>query len=364
MAAAEMGQWPLPGAAAAAAVPPAAAVQAAPPAAAAVAAVAPAAGVAVAIAAAQQQQDVEADGEGLEVEIEAADAGAEEEEEGGGPQQQQQPAELPAWALPPPPPPPPAVGAGHGGGGGEVMLEDVGLIVDGLVGNLQEGAIPLHLQRIIERFESIIQLDLTRRASSSPWTWPTGGLGLVREAVGPGGFVGVGQDGSGRGCWQQEQREEEWEEEWQWDEQKRGGCDNNSSSRGSGDGSSNGGAGSSSSSALRSFELALLKPSDVARLSELPAEVREKGGTCGCVVACLCVRLSVVVGEETDCAAAQPCVTLLSESPAHTHQHTSLYTPKLAHLITLPALCTHSHPSCTQMKTHNHPPNRCEAPST
>jgi hypothetical protein len=39
-----------------------------------------------------------------------------------------------------------------GGGAGEVMLEDVGAIVDGLIGNLQEGAVPVHLQRIIERF--------------------------------------------------------------------------------------------------------------------------------------------------------------------------------------------------------------------
>ncbi|KAF6254196.1 hypothetical protein COO60DRAFT_1666077 [Scenedesmus sp. NREL 46B-D3] len=41
---------------------------------------------------------------------------------------------------------------GAGGGAGEVMLEDIGAIVDGLIGNLQEGAVPVHLQRIIERF--------------------------------------------------------------------------------------------------------------------------------------------------------------------------------------------------------------------
>jgi hypothetical protein len=45
-----------------------------------------------------------------------------------------------------------AAGDGAGGGAGEVMLEDVGAIVDGLIGNLQEGAVPVHLQRIIERF--------------------------------------------------------------------------------------------------------------------------------------------------------------------------------------------------------------------
>jgi hypothetical protein len=45
-----------------------------------------------------------------------------------------------------------AAGDGAGDGAGEVMLEDVGAIVDGLIGNLQEGAVPVHLQRIIERF--------------------------------------------------------------------------------------------------------------------------------------------------------------------------------------------------------------------
>lgn len=46
-----------------------------------------------------------------------------------------------------------AVAGGVGGGEGEVMLEDVGAIVDGLIGNLADGDVPLHLQRIIERFE-------------------------------------------------------------------------------------------------------------------------------------------------------------------------------------------------------------------
>jgi hypothetical protein len=50
-----------------------------------------------------------------------------------------------------------AAGDGAGGGAGEVMLEDVGAIVDGLIGNLQEGAVPVHLQRIIERFGELKQ---------------------------------------------------------------------------------------------------------------------------------------------------------------------------------------------------------------
>lgn len=154
-------------------------------------------------------------------------------------------------------------GMGVAGAGGEVMLEDVGLIVDGLVGNLQEGAIPVHLQRIIERFESIIQLDLTRRGSSSPWAWPVGGLGLLREARGlsswmQGPKAGAAVVSSSGG--------------------DRAHNSGTSSSGGGGSGSSRGGCTSGKQAVgsgrdLRSLELALLKPSDVARLMELPAEV-------------------------------------------------------------------------------------------
>jgi hypothetical protein len=54
----------------------------------------------------------------------------------------------------------PGVVVAGGGAGGEVMLEDVGAIVDGLIGNLQEGGVPGHLLHIIERFESLIQVRM------------------------------------------------------------------------------------------------------------------------------------------------------------------------------------------------------------
>lgn len=152
---------------------------------------------------------------------------------------------------------------GGGGGGGEVMLEDVGVIVDGLVGNLQEEGIPVHLQHIIERFESIIQLDLTRAASSSPWAWPTGGCALLQEAQGwsswlqeepssagcgaAGGAVDVAGSSS-RGASRQ------------WGQ--GGGCRELGEGRGVG---------------LQSLELALLRPSDLGGLVELPAEVSRAG---------------------------------------------------------------------------------------
>jgi hypothetical protein len=156
-------------------------------------------------------------------------------------------------------------------------LEDVGLIVDGLVGNLQEGAIPVHLQRIIERFESIIQLDLTRRGSSSPWAWPVGGLGLLREAWGIAGWMAGGQ-----------QRQQQ-----QGVNSVAAGAaaageaaeatvlpSSSSTSSNKSQGRQQGlvlkrrGGGSSSGGEVSSLELALLRPSDVARLVELPAEVR------------------------------------------------------------------------------------------
>jgi hypothetical protein len=179
------------------------------------------------------------------------------------------------------------------------MLEDVGLIVDGLVGNLQEGAIPAHLQHIIERFESLIQLDLTRRGSSSPWAWPTGGLGLLRVADGVSDWLPVAanpsasaaaavtaaagaaaaaaaaevsQGGNGlvgvpRGDSDQQGAAAE--------QATAGTISSSSSSRivrqaGCVDGWRQGGV---EEGQLQSLELALLKPSDVARLMELPAEV-------------------------------------------------------------------------------------------
>jgi hypothetical protein len=157
----------------------------------------------------------------------------------------------------------PAVDPGLGGGGGEVMLEDVGLIVDGLVGNLQEGAIPVHLQRIIERFESIIQLDLTRRGSSSPWAWPPGGLRVLREAKGVYSWVhGAGAASTTTAAAAAAAGEE------------TTGSGSGSSGRGSPvkqqlarSGQAGGGTD------LHSLELVLLKPADVSRLMELPAEV-------------------------------------------------------------------------------------------
>lgn len=139
------------------------------------------------------------------------------------------------------------------GGEGEVMLEDVGAIVDGLIGNLQEGNVPVHLQRIIERFESIIQLDLTRSRAYSPWGWPVLGLPLL-------------------------------------DELQHGRCGSSSSTAiddtggrprstlGGSQGSKVGGSmrtSRSSCGGCSSLELALLRPSDAVRLDELPQEVRQ-----------------------------------------------------------------------------------------
>uniref|UniRef100_A0A383WMA3 Uncharacterized protein n=1 Tax=Tetradesmus obliquus TaxID=3088 RepID=A0A383WMA3_TETOB len=139
-----------------------------------------------------------------------------------------------------------AAAAGDGGGVGEVMLEDVGAIVDGLIGNLQEGAVPVHLQRIIERFESIIQLDLTRRQHSTPWGWPVPGLALLQELGSTSGST-AGSTAGGTG-----------------------GTSSSSSelTRLCAGAASCGGGGAAS------LELALLRSADVVRLHELPSQLR------------------------------------------------------------------------------------------
>ncbi|WIA39453.1 hypothetical protein OEZ86_005552 [Tetradesmus obliquus] len=139
-----------------------------------------------------------------------------------------------------------AAAAGGGGGLGEVMLEDVGAIVDGLIGNLQEGAVPVHLQRIIERFESIIQLDLTRRQHSTPWGWPVPGLALLQELGSTSGST-AGSTAGGTG-----------------------GTSSSSSelTRLCAGAASCGGGGAAS------LELALLRSADVVRLHELPSQLR------------------------------------------------------------------------------------------
>jgi hypothetical protein len=204
------------------------------------------------------------------------------------------------------------------------MLEDVGLIVDGLVGNLQEGAIPAHLQHIIERFESIIQLDLTRRGSSSPWAWPAGGLGLLRVAGGVSDWLPVTADPSASSGFSSSADADAAVAaadaaataaaavEAQDGDGSRSdvaglagdhqGIDLEQQGAAAGQATTNTSSGSSSSSAvlmqagvgagwgqgvceeegqLRSLELALLKPSDVARLMELPAEVSVRSDTRG-----------------------------------------------------------------------------------
>lgn len=140
-----------------------------------------------------------------------------------------------------------AAAAAAEGGVGEVMLEDVGAIVDGLIGNLQEGNVPVHLQRIIERFESIIQLDLTRSTATSPWGWPVLGTPLLQQLS----SCGYNDAPSSWQC------------------KKRVSQANRSSS--------------SCNNGVSGLELALLRPNDVVRLDELPQQVMEKTA---CQVAC------------------------------------------------------------------------------
>lgn len=154
------------------------------------------------------------------------------------------------------------------------------LQVDGLIGNLQEGAVPPHLQGIIERFELVIQLDVTRRTATSPWSWPVPGLGLLQEL-------------SGQPQHRRRHRQQQQQQLPVFGCSSRVGSsspgrptDSCSSDASSGqptvwacrelDGnSSNGGASAGRSSSLvDSLELALLKPGDTVRLVELPEQVR------------------------------------------------------------------------------------------
>lgn len=93
--------------------------------------------------------------------------------------------------------------------------------------------------------ESIIQLDLTRRAATSPWGWPIAGLPLLAE-------LGVTQQG------QQQHRPHG----------RTAATNCSRSSVAATQSCSRGSAGFSS------FELALLRPADVLRLQELPSQVR------------------------------------------------------------------------------------------
>lgn len=300
MAAAELNHWPLPAADAdaapvlvAAAAPPQPPLplpvpplpQQPAPAVAAAAAVVPAAGGHPMPPLDSDSESDSEDGDDAIPELgTGSDSEADEPEEGQQQQQQLGLNAMPAAA---------ALADNDGGGGGEVMLEDVGVIVDGLVGNLQGDGIPVHLQHIIERFESIIQLDLTRAASSSPWAWPTGGCDLLREAQG-------------------------WSN-WQQEEPFTGSCDAAGGAQGVA-GSSSGGLsrqwgqrgggggmlGTGSGVGLQRLELALLRPSDLGRLVELPAEVSPAGVIMGKQTA-----VQMGFGPVSICSGSVACGTIL-----------------------------------------------------
>lgn len=67
---------------------------------------------------------------------------------------------------------------------GEVLLDDLGAIVDSLIQNMQGVDMPEHLQRVIERFEMIMQLDLTRQLPGGTWSGPSGSDYAITPAGG------------------------------------------------------------------------------------------------------------------------------------------------------------------------------------
>ncbi|GBF95148.1 hypothetical protein Rsub_07732 [Raphidocelis subcapitata] len=105
-----------------------------------------------------------------------------------------------------------AAGGAAGGaaaGGGDNLLADLAAVVDGLIQNMQGMEIPAHLQRVIERFEMIMQVDMARQScSGSTWAAPTGadmlagGVGGYPSADAPrGGSLSGGRPrGAGAGA--------------------------------------------------------------------------------------------------------------------------------------------------------------------
>jgi hypothetical protein len=167
--------------------------------------------------------------------------------------------------------------------------------VDGLIGNLQEGAVPLHLQGIIERFELVIQLDVTRRTAASPWSWPVAGVELLQELAGQqhhhrqrqqqrqlaalGCSSRAGSSGCGRSAADSSSAEGSGRSRGDPAAVRGGGQLEGSSSSSSGGPGPGPGAGAGGCF-VESVELALLKPGCTVRLMELPEQVCVKGLGC------------------------------------------------------------------------------------